>query len=47
LKQKIEQGVSLAIKNIALNLAKAGTPSSVIPLATAWSEVTLKQLLNN
>ncbi|MEI6146751.1 MAG: transposase, partial [Methylococcales bacterium] len=47
LEQGIEQGVSLATKNIALNLAKAGTPLSVIALATGLSEITLNQLLNN
>ncbi|MEI6147420.1 MAG: transposase, partial [Methylococcales bacterium] len=47
LEQGIEQGVSLATKNIALNLAKAGTPLSVIALATGLSETFLNQLLNN
>ena len=47
LRQGIEQGVSLATKNIALNLAKAGTPLSVIALATGLSETILNQLLNN
>jgi hypothetical protein len=47
LKQGIEQGVSLATKNIALNLAKVGTPLSFMALAIALSEVTLNQLLNN
>ena len=47
LEQGIEQGVSLATKNIALNLAKAGTPLSVIALATGLSETVLNQLLNN
>ena len=46
LEQGLEQGINLATKNIALNLAKVGTPLAVIAQATGLSEASLNQLLN-
>jgi len=46
LKKGLEQGINLATKNIALNLAKVGTPLAVIAVAKALSEASLNQLFN-